>query len=230
MTTNTEALTRLASAVQAFRNWPGLEHAKKLRESREYSELVLAWEGAAAALASARNEPMFWVRLRSDGCYEGPIHDSVIEDVRKQSGAWTPLYAGQAAPSEQDPDTWSQYVAGVVVAYLGGGVDDERIKPIAGIIQRRLVRLRPAPSEQRPATDIDEAQIQRMTEQGAKAWSGVDAQALRDGGEQRKPQPFNEWWMSLPEGRRNALLDEKWALAEAAYSAGIRSTGGGQNG
>ncbi len=32
-----------------------------------------------------------------------------------------------------------------------------------------------------PATDIDEAALARMTEQGAKAWSGVDAQSLRDG-------------------------------------------------
>lgn len=32
-----------------------------------------------------------------------------------------------------------------------------------------------------PATDIDEAQIKRMTEQGAKAWAGIDAQSLRDG-------------------------------------------------
>ena len=38
--------------------------------------------------------PMFWVRLRSDGGYEGPIHNAVIEDVRRMSGAWHPLYLG----------------------------------------------------------------------------------------------------------------------------------------
>jgi hypothetical protein len=37
-------------------------------------------------------QPAFWVRWRSDGCYEGPLHDSSIEDVRKRSGAWSPLY------------------------------------------------------------------------------------------------------------------------------------------
>ena len=33
---------------------------------------------------------------------------------------------------------WPEYVAGMVVAHLGGGVDDERVAPIAGIIRRRL--------------------------------------------------------------------------------------------
>lgn len=37
-------------------------------------------------------QPLFWVRIRSDGGFEGPIHDSALEDVRKRSGAWTPLY------------------------------------------------------------------------------------------------------------------------------------------
>lgn len=40
--------------------------------------------------------------------------------------------------SEVDQSPWPEYVAGMVVAYLGGGVDDERIAPIAGIIRRRL--------------------------------------------------------------------------------------------
>ena len=38
-------------------------------------------------------KPVAWVRFCSDGCYEGPIMDEQIEDVRKNSGAWTPLYA-----------------------------------------------------------------------------------------------------------------------------------------
>ena len=40
----------------------------------------------------AAQEPMFWVRLRSDSGYEGPIHNDSIERVRKESGGWTPLY------------------------------------------------------------------------------------------------------------------------------------------
>jgi hypothetical protein len=42
--------------------------------------------------ALARRRPVAWIRFCSDGCYEGPIMDAQIEDVRKQSGAWTPLY------------------------------------------------------------------------------------------------------------------------------------------
>lgn len=33
-------------------------------------------------------------------------------------------------------------------------------------------------------------------------------------------QDFNAWWLSLPEGRRNALIDDKWMLAHASYDAG----------
>ena len=38
--------------------------------------------------------PVFWYRPRSDGSIEGPILDSLIEEVRKASGAWVPLFAG----------------------------------------------------------------------------------------------------------------------------------------
>lgn len=46
-------------------------------------------------------EPMFWVRLRSDGFYEGPIHNAQIEKVRKESGGWTPLYTTTPEPAWQ---------------------------------------------------------------------------------------------------------------------------------
>ena len=40
-----------------------------------------------------RQDPVFWYRPRSDGGFEGPIHNSAMEDVRKVSGAWVGLYA-----------------------------------------------------------------------------------------------------------------------------------------
>jgi len=49
-------------------------------------------------------EPMFWVRLRSDGGYEGPLHNDSIEAVRKESGAWTPLYTTPQAPALTDSE------------------------------------------------------------------------------------------------------------------------------
>lgn len=89
---------------------------KRLREALQYAikqvpELATV-PGIAAALslpatekASAEHEPVFWYRPRSDGGYEGPIHNDAIEDVRKRSGSWIPLYAApvsQPAPAASD--------------------------------------------------------------------------------------------------------------------------------
>ena len=62
-----------------------------------------AWAGVDAqglreGAASAGSEPMFWVRLCGEGLYEGPIHNARIEEVRKQSGAWSPLYLHPSPP------------------------------------------------------------------------------------------------------------------------------------
>lgn len=54
------------------------------------------WGGMAENAGSA--EPVAWIRYCSDGGYEGPIMDSIIEEVRKRSGNWTPLYARPPAP------------------------------------------------------------------------------------------------------------------------------------
>jgi hypothetical protein len=43
--------------------------------------------------ARAQADPIAWVRFCSDGTIEGPIMDAYMEDVRKSSGAWTPLVA-----------------------------------------------------------------------------------------------------------------------------------------
>lgn len=41
-----------------------------------------------------RGRPLAWIRKRSDGGYEGPIADADkrMDEVRRKSGAWTPLY------------------------------------------------------------------------------------------------------------------------------------------
>jgi hypothetical protein len=54
-----------------------------------------------------RQEPVFWYRKRSDGAYEGPIHNGNIEETRKQSGAWHPLYTLPGAqPAPIIPEGW----------------------------------------------------------------------------------------------------------------------------
>lgn len=57
-----------------------------------------------ASVAASVGEPMFWVRLCGDGLYEGPIHNARIEEVRKQSGVWSPLYL--AAPPTAQAEGW----------------------------------------------------------------------------------------------------------------------------
>ncbi|MDI9722520.1 hypothetical protein QM294_17425, partial [Acinetobacter junii] len=48
--------------------------------------------------AQADEQPVAWVRWCSDSTFEGPLmdFDRRMDDVRKKSGAWTPLFA--AAP------------------------------------------------------------------------------------------------------------------------------------
>ena len=53
------------------------------------------------------SEPVAWIRYCSDGSYEGPIVDSMMEDLRKESGAWTPLFERDAARERLREDTFS---------------------------------------------------------------------------------------------------------------------------
>ncbi len=47
-------------------------------------------------------EPLFWYRpVGEDGGYEGPLHNGVIEKVRKESGAWIPLVPATTPPAAQ---------------------------------------------------------------------------------------------------------------------------------
>lgn len=56
-------------------------------------------------------QPLFWYRPRSDEGYEGPIHDSSIESVRKESGGWVPLFTG--APVATKPYNLDADPAGI---------------------------------------------------------------------------------------------------------------------
>lgn len=65
------------------------------------AERLLALAGGTpVASAPLVGGALFWYRPRSDGGYEGPIHNDRIEDARKLSGAWVPLVA--AAKPDQD--------------------------------------------------------------------------------------------------------------------------------
>lgn len=70
-------------------------------------------------------EPLFWYRPRTDGGYEGPLHNGQIEDVRKASGAWVPLFAG-AAPVSAEPVAYLDLGAGGYVD-VGTDLTDEQL-------------------------------------------------------------------------------------------------------
>lgn len=58
---------------------------------------------AERRLAEAQGqEPVFWYRpADTGGGYEGPIHDRAMEQVRKDSGKWIPLYTHLAPASDE---------------------------------------------------------------------------------------------------------------------------------
>lgn len=51
-----------------------------------------------------QQKPLFWYRPCSDGAYEGPVHDSSIEEVRKKSGAWKPLWDHSGGATDMAAD------------------------------------------------------------------------------------------------------------------------------
>lgn len=71
--------------------------------------------------------------------YDADLHSGYTEPAAATRPLQLPTQSEQSDADEVG--VWCRYVAGMVVAYLGGPVDDVRIKPIAGIIQRRLHHL-----------------------------------------------------------------------------------------
>lgn len=84
-------------------------------------------KGYARGLNDARKEqadggPMFYVRIRSDGGYEGPIHADKIEQVRIDAG-WTPLHVHPAMrlSDEEIHKIWGKLCLNVDEDVLGSG-------------------------------------------------------------------------------------------------------------
>lgn len=89
-----------SEAVNLARNMLEVHECKGITDSgvRVLCEAVMAMD---SVLAQQGEQPVFWYRPRSDGFYEGPIHNAQIEQVRRESGAWVPLYAGAAPAAQQ---------------------------------------------------------------------------------------------------------------------------------
>lgn len=79
-----------------------------------------------------QQQPLFWYRPCSNGQYEGPIHNAQIERVRKESGAWHPLYTRQQPAQPQEPVAWMDEFGNVfpLGAQRGPGYLNEPMKPL----------------------------------------------------------------------------------------------------
>lgn len=97
MTTQQDERAELTVAVLAsasgLKMLPMLQRLKDAGHDVTVNQPLTQPQAAALLQADAEvGKPMFWVRLCSNGMYEGPLHDAQIENIRKVSGAWTPLY------------------------------------------------------------------------------------------------------------------------------------------
>ena len=84
---------------------------------------------------AAQQEPLFWYRPRSDGLYEGPIHNAQIERARKESGGWVPLYtqAGERKPlTDEQINDFVRRVTGIAG---GRSLIGEQVTAFARIVE-----------------------------------------------------------------------------------------------
>lgn len=65
---------------------------RKMRNDDETVEQFVLSYVRSLEQPQGEQEPLFWYRPCRDGLYEGPLHKSQIERVRKESGGWVPLY------------------------------------------------------------------------------------------------------------------------------------------
>lgn len=140
----------------------------------------------------------------------------------------------EAHPPKLDPAhvaIWAEYVAGIVVAHLGGEVDDERIKPIAGIISRRLWALSRslAPDGSMLTAASRDVLDERERQINVEGWTPAHDDAYAPGvlttagccyamfGERKEPPSSWPWpanWWKPKDGRNNLVRAGALILAE----------------
>ena len=96
---NQNPKARAAKLTLSLRADSGYTADTEYRISAEqWGEILRICEGNAEKMT-----PVFWYRPRSDGLgYDGPLHDGQIEPVRRESGAWVPLYAIPMQPPKHE--------------------------------------------------------------------------------------------------------------------------------
>lgn len=72
--------------------------------SRAASVIAALEKAEPSHLEGMGAEPVAWIRFTSTGGFEGPLHDCQLDDARKSSGAWSPLYiTPPAQAASQNP-------------------------------------------------------------------------------------------------------------------------------
>ena len=76
------------------------------------------------AAAQQQGQAVAWVRYRSDGGIEGPVLDQHMDDIRRNSGAWTPLGRITATPPSVPEDACESRAddCGPVMRYDDDGI------------------------------------------------------------------------------------------------------------
>lgn len=110
------------------------------RQRLDWLKRALTAEAETARRDAAAGEPEFYVRYRSDGGYEGPLHKDATEECRKQS--WSPLYTA-ATPAVLPPEIFmSDAVKGNVTSDFMDGANWMREQCLAlGAQQQKVVDL-----------------------------------------------------------------------------------------
>lgn len=102
-TTNTTAAPA-ATQPEALRlaAWlnEGAWHRMTLGDVNAAARELRRLHALTTAPAAQEAEPLYWVRIGSDGDHYGPLPHASMGDVRKRSGAWTPLYTHPPRPQE----------------------------------------------------------------------------------------------------------------------------------
>jgi len=74
-------------------------------EDEDRQAAAMLRQYAALTATQQQGQAVAWVRYRSDGGIEGPVLDQHMDDIRRNSGAWTPL-GRITAPPPSVPEGW----------------------------------------------------------------------------------------------------------------------------
>lgn len=125
---NAQDLEQFREPVQAWKDKVLLplnysDHDAERHAKADHLLGVIANAGKAASA-----EPVAWIRFRSDGGWEGPIHNGQIDEVRRSSGAWTPLYASPQQPAPVTDDAMREAAEQRVSDYLHSIADGGEVR------------------------------------------------------------------------------------------------------